>query len=46
MYIFIIKKVDDFVLVTDRKSFEKKLKDGKDVSLLFDINAVYRKTIL
>ncbi len=31
--------------MSDRKSFEKKLQDGKDISLLFDINAVYRKTL-
>lgn len=41
-----LKTVEDFIQVNDRRSFEKKLHDGKDISLLFDINAVYRKTLL
>jgi hypothetical protein len=28
------------------KSFEKKLQDGKDINILFDVNAVYRETLL
>ena len=37
---------DDVCFVTDLRTFEKKLSDNKDISLLFNINPGYKRTVI